>query len=100
MDQKHNKLEAMVSEMYKHKAYPSSKQIGKATKALVMKHPFRKEKGSTGYEGWKNSLPFKMGNYMTKLIRAGIKDVAVNAGIWSRTNPEGKASRASIKRRN
>ncbi|CAL8373220.1 unnamed protein product [Arctogadus glacialis] len=39
-----------------------------------------------------------MGNYRTKLCRAGIKDVAVNAGKRSRTNPDGTASRANIKR--
>ncbi|XP_031150549.1 uncharacterized protein LOC116046346 isoform X2 [Sander lucioperca] len=39
-----------------------------------------------------------MGNYRTKLSRAGIKDVAVNAGKRSRTYPEGVASGANIKR--
>lgn len=98
-DQKHNILDGMAAEIYKHKAYPSTKNILMAAEALVRKHPCLKEKGSgTGYEGWKNSLRFKMGNYRTKLSRAGIKDVAVNAGKRSRTNPEGAASRAKIKR--
>uniref|UniRef100_A0A3Q1BY18 PB1 domain-containing protein n=1 Tax=Amphiprion ocellaris TaxID=80972 RepID=A0A3Q1BY18_AMPOC len=84
-DQKHNILDVMAT--------------GKAAKALVSKHPCLKENGSeTGFEGWKNSLHFKMGNYRTKLSRAGIKDVAVNAGKRSRTNPEGASSRANIKR--
>ncbi|XP_049914827.1 uncharacterized protein LOC126399085 [Epinephelus moara] len=39
-----------------------------------------------------------MGNYRTKLSRAGIKDVAVNAGKRSRSNPEGASQRANIKR--
>lgn len=67
----------------------------------MSKYPCLKEKGSKkGYEGWQNSLRFKMGNYRTKLSKAGIKDVdvAVNAGKRSRNNPEGAASRASIKR--
>ena len=98
-DQKHNILDVMSAEIYKHKAYPSTSQIGKAAEALVRKHPCLKEQGSkTGCEGWKNSLRFKMGNYRTKLCRAGIKDVAVNAGKRSRTNPDGTASRANIKR--
>ena len=98
-DQKHNLLDVMSAEIYKHKAYPSTLQIGKAAEALVRKHPCLKEHGSrTGCEGWKNSLRFKMGNYRTKLCRAGIKDVAVNAGKRSRTNPDGTASRANIKR--
>lgn len=41
-------------------------------------------------EGWQNSLYFKMGNYRTKLSRAGI-NVAVNSGKCSRTNPYGAA---------
>ncbi|XP_037396714.1 uncharacterized protein LOC119263956 [Pygocentrus nattereri] len=39
-----------------------------------------------------------MGNYRTKLSRAGVKDVAVNAGKRSKSNPEASASRSSIKR--
>lgn len=98
-DQKHNILAVMAAEIYKHKAYPSTKQIGMAAEALVSKNPCLKENGSkTGYEGWQNSLRFKMGNYRTKLSRAGIKDVAVNAGKRSRTNPEAAASRTNIKR--
>ena len=49
-------------------------------------------------EAGQNSLRFKMGNYRTKVSRAGIKDVVVNTGKRSRTNPEGAASRATIKR--
>lgn len=98
-DQKHNILDVMAAEIYKQKAYPSSTQIGKAAKALVSKHPCLKESGfETGFEGRKNSLRFKMGNYRTTLSRAGIKDVAVNAGKRSRINPEGPSSRANIKR--
>ncbi|KAK0141201.1 Sterile alpha motif domain-containing protein 3 [Merluccius polli] len=98
-DQKHNILDVMAGDIYKHKAYPSTKQISKAAEALVSKHLCLKENGSrTGYEGWKNSLRFKMGNYRTKLSRAGIKDVAVNAGKHSKTNPEGAAARTKIKR--
>ncbi|KAI3373747.1 hypothetical protein L3Q82_022343, partial [Scortum barcoo] len=97
-DQKHNILDVMAAEIYRHKAYPSTKQIGKAAEALVSKHPCLKEHGfRTGYDGWKNSLRFKMGNYRTKLSRAGIKHVAVNAGKYNRANPEGAASRAKIK---
>ncbi|KAL7849972.1 hypothetical protein SRHO_G00193210 [Serrasalmus rhombeus] len=98
-DQKHNILEGMAAEIYKLKAYPSGEQIRKASEALVTKHPCLRERGSkTGYDGWKNSLCFKMGNYRTKLSRAGVKDVAVNAGKRSKSNPEASASRSSIKR--
>ncbi|XP_062865607.1 uncharacterized protein LOC134328441 [Trichomycterus rosablanca] len=98
-DQKHSILEGMAAEIYRHKAYPSGEQIRKAAEALVSKHPCLRERGSiTGYDGWKNSLRFKMGNYRTKLSRVGVKDVAVNAGKRSRSNPEALASRSNIKR--
>jgi len=42
-------------------------------------------------------LRLKMGNYRTKLSGTGIKDLAVNSGKCSRTNPEGAACRANIK---
>ncbi|KAL2078046.1 hypothetical protein ACEWY4_025731 [Coilia grayii] len=97
-DQKHNILEAMAIEMYKYTGYPSGKQFGKAAEALVKKHACLKEKTGTGYDGWKNSLRFKMGNYRTKLSRAGVKDVSVNAGKRSRINPTAASSHSNIKR--
>lgn len=99
-DQKHNILEVMAAEMYKHKVYPSIPQIGLAAAALVEKHPCLKDKSerSKGYECWQNSLSFKMGNYRHKLSQAGTQDVAINAGKRSRTNPEGAPSRSSVKR--
>uniref|UniRef100_A0A3P9BV25 PB1 domain-containing protein n=1 Tax=Maylandia zebra TaxID=106582 RepID=A0A3P9BV25_9CICH len=98
-DQKHNILETMGEEIYKLKAYPSTTQIGKAAEALVRKHPCLKERNSdTGWEGWKNSLRYKMGDQKKKLAKAGIMDVAVNAGKRSRTNPDGASPRANIKR--
>ncbi|XP_076879102.1 uncharacterized protein LOC143527703 [Brachyhypopomus gauderio] len=97
-DKKHNILETMGDEIYKLKAYPSSTQIGKAAEALVRKHPCLKENSDTGWEGWKNNLRHKLGNQRKKLAKAGIKDVAVNSGKRSRTNPKVAAPRANIKR--
>ncbi|CAL8361178.1 unnamed protein product [Arctogadus glacialis] len=66
--------------------------------ALVRKHPCLKEAGSdNGWNGWKNSK-FKMGNYRTKMRRAGCQEVAVNAGKRSRKNPENEPSHSNIKR--
>ncbi|MEQ2192569.1 hypothetical protein XENOCAPTIV_013789 [Xenoophorus captivus] len=89
----------MGEEIYRLKAYPSSTQIGKAAEALVRNHPCLKERNSnTGWDGWKNSLRHKVGNQRKKLAKAGIKDVAINAGKRSRTNRQGAAPRANIKR--
>lgn len=98
-EQKHNILTVMASEIYSYKAYPNFRELGTAAEALVTKHPCLRETGSnSGYGGWTNSLRFKMGNLRTKLSKAGIKDVAVNSGKRSRSNPEASPSRANIKR--
>lgn len=71
--------------MHSFKAYPNDKNFSTVAEALVTKHPCLKEPGSqTGWEGWKNSLKFKMGNYRSKLSRAGFHEVAVNSGKRSR----------------
>lgn len=83
--QKHELLEALAIKMHSFKAYPSDKNFSTVAEALVTKHPCLKEPGSqTGWEGWKNSLKFKMGNYRSKLSRAGFHEVAVNSGKRSR----------------
>ena len=67
--------------------------------ALVIKHPCLKEPGSqTGWYGWKNSLKFKMGNFRTKLSRAGFHEVAINSGKRSRNNPNKPSPHTNIKR--
>lgn len=66
--------------------------------ALVKKHPCLKEAGSeSGWNGWKNSIKFKMGNYRTKMRKAGCQEVAVNAGKRSRKHPENEPSHSNIK---
>lgn len=80
-DQKHDILEKLASTIYGFKAYPSDKEIAMAAEALVTKHPCLKEAGSdTGWNGWKNSIKFKIGNYRAKMRRAGCREVTVNAG--------------------
>ncbi|XP_048861283.1 uncharacterized protein LOC125730418 [Brienomyrus brachyistius] len=67
--------------------------------ALVLKYPCLKEAGSeTGWNGWKNSLKFKMGNYRSKMRRAGCSEITVNAGKRSRMNPDNESSHSNIKR--
>ncbi|XP_031144181.1 uncharacterized protein LOC116042201 [Sander lucioperca] len=85
--------------MHSFKAYPNNRDISMVAEALVTKHPCLKEPGSrTGWYGWKNSLKFKMGNYRSKLSRAGFNEVAVNSGKKSRNNPEKQAPHTNIKR--
>ncbi|XP_054592953.1 uncharacterized protein [Nothobranchius furzeri] len=93
--QKHNILETMASVMHTFKAYPSDRDVCLAAKALVTTHPCLNEPGSYG---WKTSLKFKMGNYRTKLARAGCAEVSVNAGRRSINNPEGEYPHSNIKR--
>ncbi|XP_062341549.1 uncharacterized protein LOC134039601 [Osmerus eperlanus] len=85
--------------MYGFKAYPSDRDITMAAEALVAKHPCLQEVGSeTGCNGWKNSIKFKMGNYRTKMRRAGCQEVTVNAGKRSRGNPGKEPPHSNIKR--
>ena len=86
-------LQCMAVEMYKHKAYPSTKQIEMATGALVIKRPCLREKSSrTGCDDWKNSVRFKMEYYRKKLSQADKRDVCINAGKQSRSSPRAAPS--------
>lgn len=97
--QKHDILETLANKMHSFTAYPEDKHLSVVAEALVTKHPCLKEPGSqTGWYGWKNSLKFKMGNYRSKLSRAGIFEVAVNSGKRSRNNPDRQCPHANIKR--
>jgi len=98
-DQKHDILEKVASTIYSFKAYPSDNEFVKAAEALVTKHPCLKETGSKkGYDGWKNSLKYKMGNLRNKLRRIGCEEVSVNGGKRSRQSPNNEPSRSNIKR--
>ncbi|KAK0142162.1 hypothetical protein N1851_020146 [Merluccius polli] len=97
--QKHDILETLAAKMHSVKAYPKDKEVSAVAEALVTKHPCLKEpRSQTGWYGWKNSLKFKMGNYRTKLSRAGFHEVAVNSGKRSRNNPSKPAPHTNIKR--
>lgn len=97
--QKHNILDTLAERMHNFKAYPSDNEFSEVTEALVTKHPCLKEPGSqTGWYDWKNSLKFKMGNYRSKLSRAGFSEVAVNSGKRSKNNPDRKPPHTNIKR--
>ncbi|TKS84012.1 Sterile alpha motif domain-containing protein 3 [Collichthys lucidus] len=98
-DMKHNILDNLASTIYGFKAYPNDMEIAMAAEALVAKHPCLTEAGSeTGWNGWKNSIKFKMGNYRNKMRRAGCREVAVNAGKRSKSHPERESSHSNIKR--
>uniref|UniRef100_A0A3Q2SN32 Uncharacterized protein n=1 Tax=Fundulus heteroclitus TaxID=8078 RepID=A0A3Q2SN32_FUNHE len=77
-----------------------NKEMAMVVEALVAKHPGLKEMCSvTGWNGWK----FEMGNYRTKMGRAGCQEVAVNAGKRSKNKikikgPDREPSCTNIKR--
>ncbi|CAB1336940.1 unnamed protein product [Coregonus sp. 'balchen'] len=89
LETKYDIIEKVAITMCSFKAYPNDREIGKAADAVVTKHPCLKDAGSdTGWNGWKNSIKFKMDNYRTKLRIAGCQEVSVNAAKTSRSNPE------------
>ena len=59
----------------------------------MKKHACLMEKTGTGYDGLKNRTKLR-----TKLSRAGIKDVSINAGRRSHSNPSAASSHSHIKR--
>ena len=98
-DLKHHILDKLASIVYGFKAYPSDKEIEMVAEALVAKHPCLKKAGSeTGWNGWKYSIKFKMGNYRNNMRWAGCQEVTVNSGKRSSTNPENEPSHSNIKR--
>uniref|UniRef100_UPI000D309004 uncharacterized protein LOC112429853 n=1 Tax=Maylandia zebra TaxID=106582 RepID=UPI000D309004 len=72
-------LDKLAQEMFAIKAYPDKNEITSVAQELVSKHPCLKEPGNgTGYDGWATSIKFKLGNYRSKLSKAGCSEVAVN----------------------
>lgn len=98
-EQKHKILKGMAGAIYEHKAYPKSTEISNAAKALVEKHPSLEETGSiNGWDGWRDSLVFKMGNFRRKLSRSGCPEVRVNSGKRCRESPGSDPPHKNIKR--
>ncbi|KAI5092864.1 hypothetical protein C0J45_17255, partial [Silurus meridionalis] len=61
--------------------------------------PCLKETGSpSGWNGWKNSLKFKMGNYRTKMRQLGRLDVTVNGGKRGSNTTNGDPPNTQIKK--
>lgn len=97
-EHKMNILTTMAHEIYKYKAYPNDKELSRAAEALVKKHPCLRDPGSKmGYQSWKHSLKFKMGNYRAKLRRVGLEEVTINAGKRSKQRPDSQAAHCNIK---
>ena len=93
-DMKHEILEKLAETIYSFKAYPCDEEFNDVATALIQRHPCLTEPGSSnGCTGWKNSLKFKMGNYRTKLRRAGCTDVAVNDGKRKDQTPQRSVKR-------
>ncbi|KAF1387306.1 hypothetical protein PFLUV_G00104040 [Perca fluviatilis] len=96
---KHDILEKLAETMYAFKAYPAKEDFEAFAKALVQTHPCLKESGSSsGWNGWKNSLKFKMGNYRTKMRQLGRVDVTVNGGKRGRYTENGEPPHKGIKK--
>lgn len=78
-------LQTLARTMFDIKAYPSEYECGTVAEALVRKFPCVRESGSqSGFDGWKNSLQYKMGNYRTEIRKAGGAEVSINGGKRSR----------------
>lgn len=84
-DMKIEILDKIAQAIFEVKAYPDQDQIESVASALVSRHPCLREPGSeTGYEGWKTSIKYKLGNYRSKLRKAGCTEVSINQRKRSR----------------
>lgn len=78
-DMKMDILDKIAQAVFDIKAYPDQDQIESVASALVTKHPCLQEPGSgTGYDGWKMSIKYKLGNYRSKLRQAGCNELSIN----------------------
>lgn len=54
-------------------------QIESVASALISRHPCLQKPGSeTGYDRWKTTIKYKLGNYRSKLHQAGCTEVTIN----------------------
>lgn len=92
-------VKKLVNSMYDIKAYPQVSEFRSVAQTLVAKYPCLQEPGSrSGFDGWTNSLVFKMGNYRTEIRKAGAEEVKVNGGRRSRYNRDLPCTAAAIKK--
>ncbi|RXN38661.1 sterile alpha motif domain-containing 3-like protein [Labeo rohita] len=98
-EMKHDILEKLAETIYGFKAYPTKEKFDAVTEALVQTHPCLKEPASSsGWEGWKKSLKFKMGNYRNKMRKLGRLEVSINAGKHGRHTTTGDPPNKDIKK--
>ncbi|XP_016096511.1 uncharacterized protein, partial [Sinocyclocheilus grahami] len=78
---KHEILEKLSETIYSYKAYPDKENSEAVAAALIIKHPCLTQPGSSnGWNGWYDSLRWKMGNYRSKLRQTGCLEVSINGG--------------------
>jgi len=92
-------LQRVVTAVYDIKAYPTESEFTAVAKALVTKHPCLREPGTrSGYDGWRNSIQFKMGNYRNDIRKTGGAELVINGGRRSRYNPDLPFGRTQIRK--
>ena len=92
-------LQRLACCIYDIKAYPSEREFESVAEALVKKYPCLLEQGShSGFDGWRNSIQYKMGNYRSELRKAGSHEVAVNGNRRSCYYPNLPTGNTKIKK--
>ncbi|KAL0984159.1 hypothetical protein UPYG_G00137860 [Umbra pygmaea] len=89
-------LDRIAQVIFDFKAYTEPHEIDSVCSALVCKHPCLAEPGKgTGWDGWKMSIKFKVGNYRSKMRAAGCSELNVNQ---KRRDEDGEGLRHSVKK--
>ena len=94
-DMKIDILDKIAKAVFEVKAYPEPYQIESVASALITKHPCLREPSGTGYDGWKSSIKYKIGNYRSKLRGAGCAEVSINR---KRSSNEDDGAGSTLKR--
>ena len=92
-------LTTLCEDIYRYKSYPTDADCALVCNVLITTFPCLKEKGGPlGYEAWKNSVKFKMGNLRNKLGRAGVVETSTNVGRKSKYLTSGTPPAKDIKK--
>lgn len=95
-DMKINILDRIAQAVFEVKAYPDQDEIESVASALIESHPCLREPSSEkGYDGWKMSIKYKLGNYRAKLRQAGCTEVSIN---HKKRSCKGDGASPSLKR--
>jgi hypothetical protein len=91
-------LTRLASDLYEqYTSYPTTEDLEKVAKKFVAQYEGVRD-GGQGYEGWLNSLIFKMGNYRSMMRKQGSLEMSVHGNKRSKYQPNLPSARKGMKK--